>query len=317
MPNPVASPQYLDHELTLYDQTFYETEYPEYWAANGRHHSADGSLPLGLRRIVSSRIDWLGEAVTYDGSSTDIPLTDFGIETDQYKVLVKITSAQWNMFDLASEDFASQNAVLPLRDLVETKMQACRESIDQSIHQQVVAGSPGFQGLFSLRDVEVITITDDLYAMTADEIYEWFKDFQITFSRRTKLTASLTKALIPVELNRVLFKRFVSNTDGNPFRLLTDSSQEMLYGSIESVNELESAYLESSKVHAAGYNHDRMLLGAIDDSRVLRRRYYPLNRTQAHPIDGLNWRVFSFCATGEVEARQPHKLVYVDFPKAA
>lgn len=317
MPNPVAASQHLIEELSLYDPSFYLTEYPEYWAANGVHHSAEGSLPLGLRRIVSSRIDMLGEAVTYDGISTDIPLTDFGIETDQYKVLVKITASQWNLFDLAAEDYASSNAVLPLRDMVQTKMEASRMAIDQSMHQQVVAGSRDFQGLFNMQDVEVITVTDDLHNMTPGDIYQWFLDFSIDFSAKTKLTAELVDVLMPVKLRKALLQRFGPDTRDTPYNALTDPTQQLLYRSMVSVNELASDYLEDTGIHSSGYNHDRMLLGAFNDPRVLRRRYYPLNRTEPHPVDGMNWRVFSFAATGEVEVRQPHKLVLVEFPKAA
>jgi hypothetical protein len=320
MADVIGAGKFLRSELAQYDSTLYATQYPEYWLANGKYHRSRGDLMLGVRELVSGRVDFVGAANIYDGKSTDIPLSDFGITEDRYKARVIISGAQWNVFDLAANEAARRNALLPQRDFVSLKMDAMKQSIDRRVHELGVYGSTpqAMNGMFSGAQVEIKSISTDVYALSADDLYQFFLDEIGDFRRDSKLTAEVTGMLVPEAINIKLARRFTANADGTPRLLLTSADRGMSVQNIIPVNELESAYLEANGVQSSGTNKDRIMLGSLDDERTLLRQFYPMDRTEVTLApDGITYQVTGYTAVTEMQFRTPYKVRYLDIPKAA
>lgn len=316
----VTGAKFLREQLRQYDNSFYATEYPEYWGAEGRHHYATGDLALGVREIISGRMDYVGEAVIYGPEATDIPLADFGITEDKYKTRIVIAAAEFNIFELATQQAANQNPMFGQRNIIAEKMDALKLSIDRKMHKLVVYGDTAHQmdGLFSGADVEVKTLTENLYALSADDLYDWWLNELGVLRRETLLTADFMQAMVPDAMRTKMMRRFPTNGDGNPLTLLTGQNGNALsLQSMESVNELDSRFLEDNGVHEEGDDLDRMVLGSLGDSRAMRRQFYTMDRTAPHTADGLTFKVFGYAATSEAQFRQPYKFRYYEFPKAA
>jgi len=319
MADIVGAGKFLTQELNQYDATFYETIYPEYWGAEGKYHPAQGNLQLGTKKIVSGRIDYVGEAAIYDGKSTDIPLSDFGITEDEYNARIVIAGAQWNVFDLAAAQKANRDALLPQRDYLALKMEAMKRSMDRRVHNLTWAGdtSNSMSGLFAGGQVEVKTITTDYYTTgTSDDLYNFILDELSQFQDESLLTAEATVMYVPKPFKTLLTKRFPNNMDGNPYMLLTDPKRGVMVRQIQEINELKSSFLEQFNVHAAGTNKDRIMFGQLDDAQVLRRQFYPMDRSVPQLADdGITYRITAWCATSEIQFREPFRIRYLDIPK--
>lgn len=319
MADVVGAGKFLTQELNQYDTTFYSTVYPEYWGAEGKYHPTQGNLELGTKNIVSGRIDYVGEAAIYDGKSTDIPLSDFGITEDEYKARIVIAGAQWNIFDLAAAQKANRQALLPNRDYLSLKMEAMKRSMDRRIHRLVWAGEANndMEGLFSGSQVTLKNITTDLYALTSDQLYDFFLDELSDFQEDSLLTAEATWMYVPKRLKTRLTKRFPNNMDGTPYLLLTDPKRGIMVKGIQEVNELKSSFLEQFGVHAVGTNKDRLMFGQLDDLSVLKRQFYPMDRSIPQLADdGVTYRITAWCATTEMQFREPFRVRYLDIPRA-
>lgn len=317
MPDSVAAGKFLSRELEQHDPTFYETVYPEYWGAEGKHHPAIGDLDIGTRGIVASRLDMVGEGVLYDGTSTDIPLADFGIEEAEYNTRIVISGAEWTLFDLEAQRKANTSALLPSRDIIQTKVEAMRMAIDRRMHRLVWAGDRDMQGLFNHADIEIKTISTDLYSLSPADLYDFFLDEITDFQDDSELTAEVTDIKVPLKLKRALLKRFLQNGDRNPFALLTSQAEGIAVRSLEVVNELKADLLEEYGVNPPGTGYDRIMIGELNNPRAIRRQFYSINRTEAREVDGMRWRVFGFAGTSEVQVRQPFRLRFLDIPRAA
>jgi hypothetical protein len=313
------STPFLQQALTHYDQQFYTTVYPEKWAANGMHHFSSGDLPLGLQRVIAGRIDYVGSAAIWNGKAQDIPVSDFGIELDSYGVRMVISGAEWNMMDLQAEQLASANSLTPVPDFVATKLDAMRMAIDNRMHDLIVYGNSkhGMDGLFTGGSVASISTSTDLYALSAYDLYLWFRDLLVSYQDDTLLTTELTEAVINNRLYNALTRPFVATSiaSGTPYEYLTDPSKGPAISKFTVVNECRSGYLESNGAHAAGLNRDLIVLGPLTDSQAFRRRFHPLTRTEIWQTDPMNWRVFAYTATTEAQFRQPYKFRYVRYPK--
>lgn len=317
------STKYLQDVVRLYDRQFYLTEYPEWWAAQGKLHYSVGDLPLGIQRVTAGRIDWIGSAAIYNGVAEDVPISDFGIELDDYKVRMVISGARWNMSEQNIESLARTNGsdMMPVPDIVQTKMDAMRMSIDQRMNELIMYGSSkhGMEGLFTASDVQSDVITDNPYTMTQIQLYNWFIDMIALYQRETKLTALTTELIVPHMLYVKMAKPFLATeqASGSPYEFLTSRDKGGLVSRISYVQELDSGYLESNGAQASGTNRDLIIMGPLTDSRAYQRRFHPLQRTEVWQSGPMDWQVWSYMATTESQFRQPYKFRYKRIPKYA
>ncbi|MBW4636337.1 MAG: DUF2184 domain-containing protein [Iphinoe sp. HA4291-MV1] len=317
MADTIGAGKFLVEELAEYDEEFYETTYPEYWAATGQYIPSTGDLRLGTKKFISGRIDTVGKATIYDGKATDIQLADFGITADEYRAVIVILAAEWNIFDIAAAEEAKLNALLPDRDFVSLKMEALNRGITQRLHEIVAFGDATYDmdGMLNSTNVELITETNDVYTYPPDALYNWIRGLLKRFRKESLLTASATDLFVPTDFYDRLLGRFTTNNDGNPFELLTNPQKGQKVGTVTELNELSSNYLEQFSVHAAGTNKDRLVL-LERDPKVLRRKFYATDRTE--PMlgdDGITYRLTGYAGTTEVQFRQPYCVRYIDIPK--
>lgn len=320
MADLTTAQKFVTQELTKYDQTAYETVYPEKWAYEGKHHPTEATLALGTKEIATFTQDYVGNAAIYDGMSLDIPMSDYGLTEDRYQANIIVTKAQWSFFDTEMQSLANSNALLPQRDMVAMKMKANDRSIVNRIHQQAVFGDPSrnMSGILNDANVELVSLTVDPYTLSPEDLYDFFLGIITQFQDDTELTQEFTNALAPNKLRAQLLKsNRVSGSDSNPTGLsrLLDS-QAGLLSSFDVIPEAKARHLEANGVNPVATNKDRMILGALTDREAIKREYYPINRTSVVPIDSHRVEVLSYAATSEVQYRQPYKFRIYEFNKA-
>lgn len=305
--------RFLTGQLVRYDNKFYDTVYAALWGANGEMHSAKGTLPLGIKKILSGRIDYVGEASLYDGNATDILISDFNVVTDEYKTKVIIAAAEWNIFDLATNN-AADNTILPRLDYIGLKMGAVRRSLDTRMHKMVWAGETAlnFQGLFSCRDLVVENINTDLYALSGFDLFNWTRNAINTFRENSLLTANAAVLVVPSRFYNKLLEPIGADYSVTPYKMLTDPTMGRSVREIREVNELKSDFLGRYRVRPDTLKDRLMLLDDTDEGKP-EREFYPIDRTP--PIlqdDGITYRVTSWTATSEMEFKQAFRAKYFD-----
>ena len=307
--------RFLTGQLLRYDRKFYDTVYPAMWGANGELHDAQGTLPLGVKRILSGRIDYVGEASLYDGNATDILISDFNVVTDEYKTKVIIGAAEWNIFDLATNNTAD-NTILPRLDYIGLKMGAVRRSLDTRMHKMVWAGEPAlnFQGLFSARHIPIESISTNLYTMDGFAAYNWCRNAINLFRETSLMTANAAVLVVPSRFYNKLLEPIGADYSMTPYQMLTDPTRGRSVREIREVNELKSDFLSRFRVRADNLK-DRLMLLDDTDEGIPTREFYQTDRTP--PIlqdDGITFRVTSWTATSEVQYKQAFRAKYFDVP---
>lgn len=318
MVDTIGAAKYLREGLDQHDETWYDTEYPELWGANGRFVPSTPDLDIAVKRVIASRIDYVGEAAIYDGTATDFPLSDFGIESDSFNVRIVVAGQKWSTFDVLAAERQNKVSVFPQLDWLQTKMEAMRMSIDKKIHNLVAYGDnrQDMDGFLSCANVDVVDVDDDIYdpALDPNDVYELIRGWIQTFKDETELVAGNNlKLVVPSRVLWVLGRRFNENSDGTPLNLLRDENRGLTVQSVDEINEAKCDKLKQFGIYNYNYEKDRVTL-YTENSRAIKRQYYPLERTEPETI-GLEHRVIGYCATTEVQNRQPFKMRYFDIPK--
>lgn len=316
MADIIGIQKFLKIELERYEPTIIETVYPEYWGEAGENMPTFGDLDIGLRKIVYARMDTIGRAVNYGGRAQSIPLANFGITLEESNVLVGILAAEWGYFDLEAEKVAKQFPQLfQGRDLVKNYRKALEKGLREWMNIRTIFGdaSLGFQGMFTNSRVTVINESQNLNTMSATDLYNWFLTRLNAYRKSNYLTTKATAVMMSTDLMLALSRRFGdASADGNPAKLL-----QPLVGKIIEVNELSSPFLETYGVLPAGTNKDMMIFYQ-NDPDVIDRHYCPIEVTNPGLLDDqLTYRIVGFCATSETRVKQPLRVQYLTYPKAA
>jgi hypothetical protein len=312
---------FLKEQLRIIEPGIMETEYPELWGANGKYHTVTTGLPFGANEIFYARVDRVGRAVNFGGKATDIPLVNAGIDTDSNITLMGVLGAEWDWSKLKQQEMAMESGSFNFSvNYIDQYLAALNRGLDEWVHMRTLWGDPsiGFQGLFTNADVEIIEITDNLYSLTANELYDFFVDESFRFQKETKLTGQATDLLIPPDLMRALMKRFTENSDGNVSTLLVGNpnvNQRASFRTINDVNELSYSYLVENGVIEASDNQDMFLLYENTD-QVLDKLYSGIFRTPVGLMDDqMTYRTTGVTKISEVRAKRPYKIKYYRFPK--
>lgn len=320
----ISSGLWLKSEVTYYEPKIIERVYPALWGFEGLYHNASADLPLGVQEIVQGRIDHTGKAVNYGGRAMDIPLVNVGIGVDNYKVLLGVLGAEWGLFDLMAQMEVNSKKLLPQRNLVNDLMTAMDVGLREWIHIRTLFGDPaiGFQGYFNNNYVEVINVTDNVYAYTPQQLYNFILSIVYDFQDKSRLTAEATSILVPVPFKRALLNRFGDNTtDANPLHLLLDDGRGSTLQEINVVNELRSQYLEQYAIQPPGTNKDMIIVyentSDPEAGDTLKKYFHPIDRTEPFLLDdGLTHRITSFAAISEMMVNQSFKVKYYKIPAA-
>lgn len=314
MTDTIVLQKWLHNQLISYEPKIIETVYPEYWGFEGKHHNAVGDLPLGVEKIVSSRMDYVGSAVNYGGKATTIPLANFGIGSHSAKTAIGILAADWSIFELAKEKVASENPrLLQTSGLIQNYRNAIERGLREWMHLKAVFGDTALNmsGLLSNRDVPIIAEVQSLNTLAPAALYDWFLTRLSAFKEQNMLTTNeQISVLVSSRLALAMSRRFTDTGDGSPMGLL-----RALTGKITELNELAAPLLERFGVTVAGSNTD-MIIFYNNQPDVLDRRYFPIEITKPNLLDDqVSFRCVGYCATSEVRIKQPLRFQYITYPR--
>lgn len=324
MPLDIASTgKFLASELAVYDDQYYDVPEDELWGASGQNIPSTGDLPFGAEEINSYRRQFIGEASISDGRAYDIPLVDFGVSGTKAKAVLVLAGAEWSVADLHREELAARNAIgSPRVNVTESKMEAVNVAINRRIHRLVYAGQPeiDFDGMFNASDIQAFDATADgnLYGdttpLTPAELTDWMQGRIAAFKIDSRLPYASIIAYVDDSLYTALCKPLSDNTGDTPFMRLTSSERGRFLGDVRPLTELNPTTLQDIGIISSPTTRGRMLLGAWDDPRSVRRHFQAIDRTDPFMKDsGFHWGVTGWAATSELAVKVPERFEYIDF----
>jgi hypothetical protein len=336
---PVAQDQllaqkFLSESLQEYEPQITDTVYPEYWAYEGKHHSARSGLAFGVQGFTTSRRDFTGKAVNYGGKATTIPLANFGMTMDRYKTVKGILAADWTWEELRQEEVANSNPYQENINLVASYREALERGLRQWMHYRAIFGdgSLAFTGLINNPYVEVIDVASAANPLTgsaaggasgADNAYEWFRVETANFKKASKLTSELTMAMTSSDVRSALNRRFTNNSsDGTPYNLLTTGGGSPTLASVIELNEFDGSEVRNPDVGNLSTINGVTLPGVAGSATSafdlllmcdatgndIQRRFHDIETMQPFMLDdGMTYRQIGICATSEVIFPQPFR----------
>jgi hypothetical protein len=325
MDSIVQAGKFLKEQLILVEPEIIRTVYPQLWGFEGKYHTVKSGLGFGVNNIVSTRIDSVGKAVNFGGKAIDIPLANFGIDSDSWKTIMGVLGAEWSWTELEQQKAAENSGTLGAVNVVQEYSNALERGIRQWVHERTLFGDPAdnsFTGLFNNSDVETIVLTDNLYSLSPRDLHLYIKNIIKNFEKTSKLTASASDMLVNVDLFDNLTNPISQSAGGGggeatPYELLTDSKKGVSLRQINRVNELTYASLVEYGRITASANQDMFML--YDNSaETLYKHFSGVYKTPAAlKDDGMTYRTTGFAKTSEVVVKMPFRVRYYLYPKAA
>lgn len=313
--------KFLQEQLRMIEPEINQTVYPEYWGYEGKYHSVKNGLNFGVSTIKTARLDYTGTAVNFGGKATDIPLANFGIDTDSYDTLMGVLGAEWHWTELEQQEAATNAGTLNAVNVVQEYSNAMDKGIREWVHLKTLFGnynntSAGFTGFFNNPYAQVKVITDNLYNYTPQQLYDFFLTESFDFQKTSLLTAEATDLLLPIDLKRALLRRFGDNTgDGNPLRMmlnLNGKNDEPAYNSVSAVNELKYTYLNQYGISVTSQD---MFIMYDNSVQTLYKYMSDIYTTPAQlKDDGMTYRVTSIVKLSEMIVKQPFRIRYYLIP---
>lgn len=335
MPLPaeiILAGKFLRESLSLYDQEFLDTVYPDYWGYEGKYHNARPGLPMGVKEVGYARKDHTGRAVNYGGKATTLPGANFGINMDKNRVLVGVLSADWTWQELAAEAAAAQNPYMAKVDVVREYSEALEKGLREWMHIRTLFGDPaiGFTGLFNNPWVEVVDVTFSAFlgltgATAAGAAYDWMRNQLSTFRKDAKLMASATGALTSEDVLMKLTARYGDgSSDGTPYGTLVGSGSPAGSESLSSIDvvpelSITPELIADYELTGLTANQEWMLLYEKSPDNMV-RQYADIETFLAGSDglldDGLTYRKIGMCATSEVQYKRPFRARLFRFAKS-
>jgi hypothetical protein len=314
--------KFLQEQIRMVDPKVIQTEYPEYWGAEGEHHTVKEGLPFGVKEVSTVRLDYSGRAVNWTGKTRDIPLANYAIDTDNYKTLACALGAEWGFEELLIQEAAEKSGVYTgtVVDVVTAYNNALQKGIQEWMHIRTLFGDPeiNFYGLFTNPDVEQIIVSDDLYALTPSELQDYFHGIVNDFTDDIGLTATEFDVLTNVKLFAGLTKQMSPGNASSttPYELLTDPDKGAAIKSISKVNELKNKYLLEFGKLSAGDDYDMFMV--YDSSEdTLDKMMSNQILTNPRLTDSDTYRRMGYQKISEVRFKKPFKARYFLYPKAS
>jgi hypothetical protein len=326
----IQAGKFLSEQYTRVEPNIIETIYPELWGFEGLHHQVEmGGVSLATEQIVTLRVDRTGTAVNYGGKATDIPLANYGIETDKYKVSIGVLGAEWHYTELVKQQEAlnSQTAYSIVPDVVSNYMMALEKGLREYVHLRTLFGNydpldpTTFTGLFNNPQVELINETTDLYALTPIQLYQYFLDVITNYKKSTKLTGGQIELLVNSDLYNRLTSINNSGIDANitPYMLLTDPMRGSGVARISEVNELTWDVLEQYKIFSSGTNKDMYCLFNVNSAGTppnrLKKTMDIFYTPEGLKDDQMTYRKVGLVAVSELIFNAPFLCKYYSYPK--
>jgi hypothetical protein len=329
MVDVVGAGKFLREQTERVLPKIYETIYPRTWGYEGMHHtSRPGGISIATDKIHTLRLDHVGVATDYGGTATDIPLANFGIETDSYNVAVAAIAAEWTSLELLKQREAQSSQTLysaPVVDIVANYQAAMEKALREWVHLKTVFGNfnpndpTEFDGLLTGSEVNVVTEATDLYSLTPVQLYDFFLDVINEKKKETELTSADMELLVPSDLLNQLLKVNTAGIDLNetPYNLLIDPLRGNRLARISELNELSASKLEQYGVLPEGTNRDMFCLFNVPQEGEPENRLKLMSDTFRTPPrvkdDGITWRTVGFIGVSEMIFNQPIMNSYYTF----
>jgi hypothetical protein len=319
----VQAGKFLKEQLRQVEPELIKTVYPEMWGFEGKFHPVKSGLSFGVSEIKTGRIDYTGVAVNYGGKATDIPLANYGIDSDGYKTLMGVLGVEWGWTELQQQEAAQTAGSLGAVNVVQEYSNALEKGLREWVHIRTLFGdsTSGFRGLFNHTDVETVVLTDDIYAMSPRDKHLYIKQLLTQFKKTSKLTATPVDMLCNSDLYDDLTDPISTSAGGGseatPYEYLTDPKKGSNLRTIQEVNELSYDYLVQYGRILAAANQDMFVIYE-NSSDTLYKRFSGIKKT---PV-GLKDDMMTYRQTGMVKISefiipQPFRVRYYLYPKKA
>lgn len=311
--------KFLTESLTKYDLKLIDTEYPEYWAADGRYHNAIADLPFGVKQYTQGRVDYTGRAVNYGGKATTMPLANFGIQMDGYKCMTGVLAADWTWEELRAEEASQGNAFMPTVNVIQSYNEALTRGLREWMHIRAVFGDPsqGFAGLLTnpyvdVEDVDAATFLGA--AVTAAGAYDFFRTELSEFRQTSRLTSQITGVLTSEAVQLKLTARYGDgSSDGTPLGTLLGggAARSPVLQQFDVINEasVSSSLIADFELPAAlsGAGREWALFYELSPDNMV-RHYADMDFSEPFMLDdGMTFRRIGLCATSEVIYTRPYR----------
>jgi hypothetical protein len=310
--------QFLERELTQIFPTVLNTTRDELRFYNGVLVPVLGQLPDGVEFIKQYRQDYTGIAARYNGIANDIPTVDVLMTSHSWTAAQWAISVNWSELEVAQYQYAQSSGQITRQfGVVQLKTQAAANVIGESINKAVAFGDTNFKGFLNHSDVTLATETTSPYTLSITALYEYLKGLAWFSSRRSLLPPGRFSLLLPPDLYQKLTTPFFLESPSiTPMALLTDSTKGIYFADVEMLPELSYSMLEDGGVHAAGTNKDRLIVYERHPDTVTRYTA-PLRTTSPLQTHQLHWNIAMHQRSSEIMVRQPLRIFYRDFAKAA
>lgn len=284
------------------------------WGYMGDYIPTVGDLRPGEKSIPVAQIEYKGKAKLFNNSRvTDIPLVSSVITEDGFKTWKIVIGADWaqDEIDAFLEATRSNANLFPHEDPLQTNLNAVNQIIAETADQLIMYGGNGFDGFIeNSRAVDDNDAVTDLYALTADELFNYLRGKINLFKREARLSSDQVTMLLPSNIYDLLTQKRALGT--SVYYDLTSREQGSIIANVVEMKELDHTYLESNGVYAPGTDTDRIIL-YHNNPETLRRRFYPIKTTpvQTHP-NGMVYMMSAYYGSSEVMLRQPLRMRYIN-----
>lgn len=319
----VQAGKFLQEQLRIVDPQIIRTVYPEMWGFEGKYHTVKDGLPFGTKEVFTTRIDSVGRAVNFGGKATDIPTATFGIDTDRYKTLAGVLSAEWGYEELLMQE-AAQKSGQPLTsiDVVSEYNKALQKGLREWVHLRTLFGDTnvGFTGLFNSANVELTILSDNLYTLSSADLHLYVKSLTKNFKKGAKLTSAATDMLVNSDLYDKLTNPILNNNtavggSSTPYELLVDPKKGTNLRQINEVNELNYSTLVENGIITSGQNYDMFVLYESSEE-TLDKMKSNMIITPVMQKD-LSFKRYAMMKISEVRVKVPFRVKYYLYPKFA
>jgi hypothetical protein len=217
-------------------------------------------LQAGAAEVVREYLSEVGDAALISDGAVDIPVVDISSDEVRYRVFMYASAFSYTMQQMRAIEFAGNAAMIDAR-----KQRLAMRSIAERVNAFGAFGSAahGVTGFMNNDSVSLENSSTNLWALTPDELKQFFMDWAATVSKSTSGAFDALDVVVSHDINTLL-----TNTR------LTDSQVSVKQHILQSSDYIQSI----SWVDEAAY--DNMVGGTANKDRIA---FYPFERLNGEP----------------------------------
>lgn len=303
---------FLSRELEQKLPKVYGQKFPQFWAAEGMYHQANGTLERGTASVVESIENGRGEALPLVDYQSNFPTNEVGQAESTFKVIDFVTSVEYTILQLWAAEKAG-------KDIVSMKINRAYKTMQERIHRHAVFGSAkyGHKGLFSNPGTQNVASAYNPNTSTWQQDLDFFRNQLADLADSVNNVSQTAYLLIPPKLRFKLASTYQTGDSGaTVLQALLDNFGTANGGFLKGiigVNECRAVELEREGVNIVGTNLDRIVM-LPDTADFAERLYYPMTPLPLER-DGTTFRSLFIQGTSEAIFHYPREARYVSFTR--